>query len=146
MAVLVTGKVIADTNVFTDYLRDDRSPEWIFGGTDRTVRFLSAVVLMELRLGCDTPARTRAVDRILRAFPANRVVAPGADLFGRAGQEFQALYGTGPGMRDRLGRMNDLLIALTAWSMGATVVTRNAREFERIAKRLRGLRIVAPTM
>lgn len=38
MALLLTGKVIADTDVFIDYLRDTRSPEWIFGGTDRVVR------------------------------------------------------------------------------------------------------------
>lgn len=50
MAVSVTGKVLLDTNVFIDYLRADLHPGWIFGGVSNSVRFLSAVVLMELRL------------------------------------------------------------------------------------------------
>ena len=70
MAVSVTGKVLLDTNVFIDYLRADLHADWIFGGVNNTIRFLSAVVLMELRLGADTVGRKRAVDRIQAAFPA----------------------------------------------------------------------------
>jgi predicted nucleic acid-binding protein len=39
--------------------------------------------------------------------------------------------------------MNDVLIALTAREIGATVVTGNVLEFRRIAGKIRGLRIVA---
>lgn len=41
--------------------------------------------------------------------------------------------------------MNDVLIALTAWRIGATVVTGNSGEFSRIAEHLPGLRVVAPS-
>ena len=40
--------------------------------------------------------------------------------------------------------MNDLLIALTAWQIGATVVTANIGDFGRIADHLPGLVIVEP--
>jgi predicted nucleic acid-binding protein len=144
MAVSVTGKVLLDTNVFIDYLRADLHANWIFGGVSNTIRFLSSVVLMELRLGADTARRRRAVDRIQTAFPSGRLIAPLPILFGHAGRLFRALHGDGSGLADRLGSVNDLLIALTARHMGATVVTSNVEEFKQIAAHMSGLKIVAP--
>ena len=95
MAVSVTGKVLLDTNVFIDYLRADLHADWIFGGVSNTIRFLSSVVLMELRLGVDTTRRRRAVDRIQAAFPAGRLIAPLPVLFDHAGRLFRALHGDG---------------------------------------------------
>jgi predicted nucleic acid-binding protein len=145
MAVLVTGRVLLDINVFIDYLRVRRYGAWVRGGRESRIRFLSAVVLLELRLGADTSRRERAVDRIHAAFPAERVVAPTPALFDRAGTLFRTLHGTGARTRDRLGPLNDLLIALTAWRIGATVVTANSREFGRIAEHLPGLVVADPT-
>ncbi len=144
MAISVTGKVLLDTNVFIDYLRADLHADWIFGGVSNTIRFLSSIVLMELRLGADTPRRKRAVDRIQVAFPTGRLIAPLPVLFDQAGRLFRTLYGDGSGFDDRLGPVNDLLIALTAKQMGATVVTSNIQEFRQIATHVSGLRIVTP--
>jgi predicted nucleic acid-binding protein len=47
-------------------------------------------------------------------------------------------------LADRLGSINDLLIALTARHMGATVVTSNLQEFYQISVYLSGLKIAAP--
>lgn len=69
MAVPVVGKVLLDTNIFIGYLRVGLHTEWVLGRMRNTVRFLSAIVLMELRFGADTPRRKRAVDGIQRAFP-----------------------------------------------------------------------------
>jgi predicted nucleic acid-binding protein len=144
MAVSVAGKVLVDTNVFIDYLRADLYADWIFGGVSNTIRFLSSVVLMELRLGADTSRRRRAVDRIQAAFPTGRLIAPLPILFDHAGRLFRALHGDGSGLDDRLGPVNDLLIALTARQMGATVVTSNIEDFKRIAGHMSGLKIVVP--
>jgi len=144
MALPVSGKVILDTNVFIDYLRSDLHTEWVFGQVGNTIRFLSSIVLMELRLGADTPQRKRAVDKIKAAFPKERVIAPAFLLFDQAGQLFQTLYGDGSGFTDRLGPINDLLIALTARHIGATVITRNIAEFGRIREHLPGLSIANP--
>lgn len=99
---------------------------------------------MELRFGADTPRRKRAVDSIQHAFPPGRVVAPVPHVFEHAGRVFRTLHGDGSGLQDRLGPFNDLLIALTARQIGATVVTNNLDEFRRIAVRVPGLRVVAP--
>ena len=144
MALPVTGKVLLDTNVFIDYLRTDRYADWIFGGVSNIIRFLSSVVLMELRIGADTLRRQRVVDRIQAAFPASRLFAPLPLLFDQAGQLFRTLHGNGSGLDDRLGPVNDLLIALTARQIGATVLTSNVEDFQRVARHLPGLRIVAP--
>ena len=103
----------------------------MWGGRESRIRFLSAVVLLELRFGADTTRRERAVDRIQAAFPAERIVAPTPALFDRAGALFRHSTGPGRERRDRLGPMNDLLIALAAWRIGAVVVTANGREFGR---------------
>ncbi len=144
MAVPVVGKVLLDTNVFIEYLRAGLHAEWVLGRVGNTIRFLSAIVLMELRFGADTPRRKRAVDGIQRAFPPGRVIAPTPLVFEQAGRVFRALHGDGSGFQDRLGPLNDLLIALTARQIGATVVTNNLDEFRRIAARVSGLRIIAP--
>jgi predicted nucleic acid-binding protein len=144
MAVPVAGKVLLDTNVFIGYLRAGLHAEWVLGRVSHTIRFLSAVVLMELRFGADTPRRKRAVDGIQRAFPSGRIIAPTPSIFEQAGRVFRTLHGNGAGLQDRLGPLNDLLIALTARQIGATVVTNNLDEFRRIAARIPGLRVVAP--
>ena len=54
MAIPVTGKVLIDTNVFIDYLRQEFHSDWVFGCVGNTIHFLSSIVLMELRLGADT--------------------------------------------------------------------------------------------
>jgi predicted nucleic acid-binding protein len=143
MAIPLARKVVIDTNIFIDYLRDDPSTEWVFARSGMAIRFLSSVVLMELHFGAHTPRRRRAVDRIRAAFPSERVLAPTADLFERATLLFRRLYAKGNEPRDRLGPVNDLLIALTAWRIGAAVITRNAQDFNRIQGELPGLRIVS---
>jgi predicted nucleic acid-binding protein len=144
VALQVTGKVLLDTNVFIDYLRADLHADWIFGGVSNIIRFLSSVALMELRIGADTPRRQRAVDRIQAAFPSSRLIAPLPQLFDHAGRLFRTLHGDGSGLDDRLGPVNDLLMALTARQIGATVLTSNVEDFRQIARHLPGLRIAAP--
>ena len=144
MALPIGGKILLDTNTFIDYLRTGIHADWVWGRPGQAVRFLSAIVLLELRLGADSLRRERAVDRIEAAFPKDRIVAPTPLLFGRPGQVFRKLYGDGSGLADRLAPIDDLLMALTAWQIGATVVTRNVREFRRIAAHLPGLAVVSP--
>jgi predicted nucleic acid-binding protein len=135
--------VVIDTNVLIDYLCGDSPTEWVFARSGTAIRFLSSIVLLELRLGADTPKRRRAVDRIRAAFPSERVIVPTADLFERAALLFRRFYTKGNEPADRLGPVNDLLIALTAWRIGAAVITRNVEDFHRIQGQLPGLRIVS---
>lgn len=142
MALPVGAKVVLDTNVFIDYLRAGLHANWVIGPSGKTIRFLSSVVVLELDFGADTPRRKQAIDRLKQAFPPSRTIPPDAWVFDRAGGLFRALHG--PVRGDRLGLVNDVLIALTARRIGAAVVTGNLREFERIASRVPGLLVTAP--
>jgi predicted nucleic acid-binding protein len=142
MALSLGAKVVLDTNVFVDYLRAGMHAEWVLGPAGGRIRFLSSVVLLELRLGADTSRRRRAVDRIRAAFPTTRQISPSPVAFDRAGRLFPLLHGKGSG--DHLAPMNDLLIGLTAREIGATIVTRNLREFSRIATAVPGLVVTSP--
>ena len=144
MAVSVAGKILLDTNVFADYLRADLHAERVFGGIKNTIRFLSSIVLIELRLGADTAKRKRVVQRIVKAFPTTRIVAPTTLLFDLAGCSFRTVYGSIAEDSDRSAPMNDLLISLTAREIGATVTTRNLKDFRRIATDVKGLKFSAP--
>jgi predicted nucleic acid-binding protein len=135
---------LLDTNVFIDFIRAELHAGWVFGGRENIVRFVSAVVLMELTLGANTPARQKAVARIEEAF-RHRIVAPSSRLYVRAGRLFRVLYGDLERASDRLGPINDLLIALTAREIGAAVVTGNLSEFARIGEKLPGLQVLAPS-
>jgi predicted nucleic acid-binding protein len=143
MALPVGNKVLLDTSVLVDYLRTGMHADWLLEPVGGRVRFLSSVVLFELRFGADTPKRRQAVDRIVAAFPPSRQISPSPRAFDAAGRLFRLLHGRASG--DRLGRLNDLLIGLTAREIGATVLTRNVDDFARIATVVRGLMVTVPS-
>jgi predicted nucleic acid-binding protein len=144
LALPLVGRLLLDTNVFIDYLRDGAHERWVFGHVGATVRFLSSVVLAELRLGADTLPRRRIVDRLRNAFPPERHLAPTPASFDKAGTIFRGLFTPGNEPKDRLGAWNDILIALTARQIGAAVITQNARDFERMGEFLPGLVVLDP--
>jgi predicted nucleic acid-binding protein len=144
MALPIGGKVLLDTNVLIDFLRVGMHAEWVLGGHGTIVRFISAVTLLELRLGADSPKRKKAVDQLQQAFHSGRILGLTSSTLDYAGRLFRTMYGNATGLSDRLGPMNDLLIALTAREIGATIVTNNVLEFRRIAVKASGLKIVAP--
>jgi predicted nucleic acid-binding protein len=144
MALPIGGKVLLDTNVLIDFLRAGMHAEWVLGGHGTVVRFISAVALLELRLGADTPKRKKTVDRLRQAFQSGRILGLTPSILDHAGRLFRTMYGNASGLSDRLGPMNDVLIALTAREIGATIVTSNVLEFRRIAGKVPGLKVVAP--
>ena len=144
MALPIGGKILLDTNVLIDFLRAGMHAEWVLSGHGTVVRFISAVALLELRLGADTPKRKKAVDRLQQAFQSGRILGLTPSLLDHAGRLFRTMYGNASGLSDRLGPMNDVLIALTAREIGATVVTSNVLEFRRIAGKVPGLKVSAP--
>ena len=170
-------KIVLDTNVYIDWLNRGLHETVMLG--PGLVRYLSAVVVMELRAGVSHRASRDAVDALTRGYrSAGRLVAPSSEVFERAGAVLRKLKLAGRNVRDaslsdRVGsrrallaadhrgrvwrgrasasgagagregaegrsepsqgsHINDVLIALTARSIGATVVTANAAEFAAI--------------
>jgi predicted nucleic acid-binding protein len=99
----------------------------------RSLWYMSSVVAMELRAGCHTRADERTLNSLLNPFEkTGRVIYPDHRMWLRAGAILAAL-GAGD-RRERYRLVNDTLIALSAISIGACVVTANRRDFEMLAQ------------
>jgi predicted nucleic acid-binding protein len=92
------------------------------------------VVLLELQAGALEPAAAKAVDDLYRTFTrTGRLLSPSPDTFWRAGSVLRVLQRRhGFDLRTRFRLVNDCLIALSSRQIGATVVTRNERDFRLI--------------
>ena len=112
----MTRKVLLDTNVYIGWLNGGLHADLLLG--PGLARYLSAVVAMELGVGARLLPARRALDQLVRAYQAGgRVAVPDARVFDRAGRVLQRIL------------VNDVLIALSARSIGATVVSADA-DFE----------------
>jgi len=121
--------VVFDTSIFIDHLRTGRHHQRI-ATTTGLVRN-SAVVLAELSRGATKPAELEFVERLARNHP---ILTPTENIWlesGRLLSKIHADQGFGP---EKLRDLHfDLLIALTARSVGARLVTSNRADFELIA-------------
>jgi predicted nucleic acid-binding protein len=114
-------KVVLDANLYIDWLNAGRRDELMVA--PGLVRYLSVIVQMELRVGATTTSASRAVEQLVRAYRASaRVVAPAPEVFDLAGCVLQRLRAEGREIR-RASLLNDVLIALSARSIGATLIT-----------------------
>jgi len=124
----VSNLVIFDTSIFIDHLRTGRHRERIESvtGLIRT----SSVVLAELWRGAAKPAERKFLRVLERNHP---ILTPTEKNWLESGQilgKIQAATGFAP---DKLRDLHfDVLIALTARSHGARLVTSNRFDFELI--------------
>ena len=125
-------RLVIDSGVYIDWLNRRRHEDILFGRGN--VKYLSAVVLMELRAGAFSVRDRRLVQRLEAAFGrAGRIVTPTASVFGHAGDVLRRLQSErGYNISRSHAIVNDVLIALSARSIGATVATQNARDFRAI--------------
>ncbi len=123
-------KLIIDTNVWID---------WINKGVYETlllnkdaVKYLSSIVLMELYAGAYKPGDLKRADQLVRAFQrTNRIISPSIESYREAGQVMARLrHRHGFQIKKTMGLSHDILIALTARSIGATLLTSNRQDFE----------------
>lgn len=125
-------KLLLDTNLYIDWLNHGLHQEVVVG--PGFVRYLSSVVQMELRTGAATRPARRLLDQLVRAHAGTRrLVAPSAMVFDEAGLVLRALRMGGRDVR-RASLVNDVLIALTARSIGATLYTTDRGDFEAIRR------------
>ena len=135
-------KILLDTNLYVGWLNHGQHELLAMG--PGVVRYLSSVVQMELRTGARTRPARRVLDQLVRAHAASaRLIAPSPAVFDEAGLVLQALRMAGREVR-RASLVNDVLIALTARTLGATLYTGDRKDFEMI-RRIRdfALQVVA---
>jgi predicted nucleic acid-binding protein len=125
---------VVDTSIYIDWLRAGRHEGVLFQRD--AIKYLSAVVVLELSAGAFSARGRRAVRGVVAAFArAGRILVPSGALYQEAGHVLRALHAS-RGHRIAGSRVNDVLIALSARAIGATVITSDARDFAAI----RGIR------
>ena len=126
-------RLVIDTNVYIDWLNKRRHEDVLFQGD--AVKYLSAVVLMELRAGAFSKDDRRLLQRLETSFErAGRILTPSRAVFADAGDTLRQLQATGYSLGGSHGVANDVLIALSARSIGAIVVTQNERDYRAIER------------
>ena len=122
-------RVVIDTNLFIDWFNKGRYSEVLFQRD--AVKYLSAVVMMELYAGARSRRDRRMLDSVTGTFAkAGRILVPTDSLYREAGQVLSELGGKRSGLTRQVATLtNDVLIALSARSIGATVLTRNESDF-----------------
>jgi predicted nucleic acid-binding protein len=127
---------LLDTCIYIDFWEGALAPALIDTFRKSFVVRYSAVVLSELRRGARTNAARALVTSLARV--AAEPWAPAADDWWEAGALIQKI---GDAARWETSKrrefQNDALIALTARRHGATVVTTNAADFERLERRVK---------
>jgi len=125
-------RIVIDTNLYIDWLNAGRHGALLFQRD--AVKHLSAVVMLELYAGTFSPRDRRVVRSVVAAFErADRILVPSGAVYEDAGHVLRMLQESrGSRVRGSPSLVNDVLIALSARSLGATVVTSNARDFAAI--------------
>ena len=125
-------RVVIDTNIYIDWLNEGRYEDIIF--QREAVKHLSAVVLLELLAGAFSTRDRRLIRDITLPFAkATRIVTPTVSIYEEAGDVLRQLQQAhGYSMPSAHGLVNDVLIALSARSIGASVITQNERDFAAI--------------
>ncbi|MGH2950897.1 MAG: type II toxin-antitoxin system VapC family toxin [Solirubrobacterales bacterium] len=113
--------LLVDTDVFIDHLRGER--ELRRGGD-----VVSYSVITRAELFAGTPEQEERVERLLAPFPELEVDRETAELAGRLRRETGVL-------------LPDALVAATAIRNELSLVTRNTKDFERVAD----LRLIDPS-
>jgi len=141
VAAAVSSRLVFDTSVYIAILRDGRFAASFRERYRRDVprTHMCSVVVQELLAGARTARHRRLAAALCEPFErARRIVVPTHRVWKDAGMGLSMLWNRLPAVRSRVARglVNDALIALTARSIGAAVVTRNERDFRLI----RGIR------
>lgn len=126
--VTVSNLIIFDTSVFINHLRTGRYQEQIQSvvGLIRT----SSVVLAELWRGATKPAEQEFLNKLEKNHP---ILTPTERNWLESGRILGRICEDKPSIRQKLRDLHfDVLIALTARSHGARLVTSNRADFELI--------------
>jgi len=134
---LPARKVVFDTNVYIEAIQGGpqaQAYQLLLATLPRT--YLSAVVVQELITGAVDAVGERLVGRFIqRTERTGRVVTPTYADWKETGRVLARISRREPGQRTRIPRLvNDVLLALSARQIGATLYTFNREDFTLIVR------------
>jgi predicted nucleic acid-binding protein len=127
---------MVDTSLYIDALRTEEGKAGLsaFHSMFAPFELLSAVVVQELRAGVRGHAATKIEAEIVAPFERrDRLVTPTYAAWKESGRVLSALVG--PRGWDTVSRsfVNDVILAMSCRESGIVLVTKNLRDFMRIA-------------
>ena len=129
-------KYLIDSDLYIELLRTGQYHDIIAEIYSRETPhiYFSAVVAQELYAGVVNENGRKNVETLIAPFEkTGRIVTPSYVVWKETGQILAKLRIEKPQLKSKLGRMiNDILIAMSAKSIGAAVVTLNSSDFEAI--------------
>ena len=146
------GALLLDTSVYLDVLQN-RTPQHVDNLLSSRARQHSAVCVSELThvFGRLVPVHpsTKMVLQVVRDIigdiPAHRLHAPDTSTWGEAGMiAGELVRRAGPPRGDGHEKkfLNDTLIGLQAYYLGASLLTGNIRDFDYLSQIVPGLRVI----
>lgn len=120
-------KIIYDTCLYIDMLRDSKHTE-LFTNRNQ-IRYISPIVIMELIAGAKKRKSKIQLQKLFTPYSkANRIIELSADHFFKSGEILSRINKLSASIS------HDVLIAISAISIGATLYTSNKKDFSVIAK------------
>ena len=127
-------KAILDTSIYIPFINDGIVHPILEIDIGKPVIYLSAIVAAELYAGAFDNQSIKLLDKLYKAFyDTQRIVTPSSNDWQTTGKVIAKL-GRKYGFEDRfLSKIqNDVLIALSARQIGASVITNNTKDFLKI--------------
>lgn len=133
------GKVIYDTSIYIEILRSKSFADGFRSRYEANIplTLFNSVVVQELLAGAIDRLRQATVESFYRPFErTRRILTPSHTNWKEAGRILGVIRDKRMDQKDRLtgSFVNDLLIAISAKSVGAKVVTLNVDDFTLIRK------------
>lgn len=133
-------KVMFDTNIYISFIRNNTYTNIL---QERgTIKYISAIVLMELWAGAKTVNAERLLSQLQKSYmDADRIVTLNVYHYIYAGKIFSTLPVEYRALLKMADFINDVQIAMTALSIGATLYTENMTHFNIIKSQMEQLKI-----
>lgn len=129
-----------DTNVYVSFIRDRSHADEL--QRRGTIKYLSAIVLMELWAGSKSKIAERLIHRLQKPYwDAGRIVTLPMKRYIEIGHFFADLPRQYMALSKESTFLNDVQIAFTALSIGATLYTEDSTHFDIIQSRLNSLKV-----
>lgn len=127
-------KIIIDTNIYIDFYNTGKFKEFIFQKRYPEIIYVSSIVIMELLAGAFSRSDIAIVNNLIKiARASNKIITPTQHDYIDSGKILAKLQSEkGYDLKKSYHITNDVLIALSARRIGATLFTQNKKDFETI--------------
>ena len=133
-------KVMFDTNVYISFIRNRAHQDRL--QQQGTIKYISAIVLMELWAGARTQKAERLLNQLQKPYrDADRVVTLKVEEYIKIGNILSDFSAEHKELLKKASFLNDVQIALTAQSIGAVLFTEDVQHFGIIRSKLKHLKL-----